>query len=236
MKILIGGKGKMGQLIRQTAEAEGHTVIGMADAMDLSALNAEEKADIIIDFSHRDNLDWILDYAVKNGSGIVYGTTGLTDEQKEKLFKASEHVPVFFSTNFSYGVAVLQELIRKAVPLLKDTFDMELIETHHNQKQDAPSGTAKTILEIMNPDGEFTLVYGREGMCGARKKEIGVHALRGGTEAGEHTVKFFGGSESITITHHADNRQIFVNGALKAAVFTDRQEKGLFGMKDLMEG
>ena len=236
MRILIGGKGRMGQLIAATAEAQGHTVAGMADAMDLSALEAEEKADMIIDFSHRDNLGWILDYAKKNNCSLVYGTTGLTDEQKEQLFAAAGEIPVFYSSNFSYGVAVLQEILRRAVPLLKDSFDMELVETHHNQKQDAPSGTAKSILEIMNPDGEFKEVYGREGMTGKRGKEIGVHALRGGTEAGEHMVKFFGNSESITITHHADNRQIFVNGALKAASFLEGKQPGLYGMKDLMEG
>lgn len=225
----------MGQLIAQTAEAQGHAVLGMADAMDLSALENGAKPDMIIDFSHRDNLDWILGYALKNNIAVVYGTTGLDDGQKESLFRAAESIPVFFSSNFSYGVAVMQELIRRAVPLLKDSFDMELIETHHNQKQDAPSGTAKTILEIMDPDGEYSLVYGRQGMTGRRGKEIGVHALRGGTEAGEHTVKFFGNSESITITHHAASRQIFVNGALKAAEFLLGRKPGLYGMKDLTE-
>ncbi len=235
MKILIGGNGRMGSLIRATAEQAGHTVIGMADAFDLSALDCGEKADVVIDFSHRDNLPWILDYVKNNHCALVYGTTGLTDEMKQQLAELSETVPVFFSANFSYGVAVLQQILRTAVPLLSGQYDMELVETHHNQKADAPSGTAKALLEIMNPEHAFTEVYGRSGMVGKRGHEIGVHALRGGTEAGEHTVHFFGDNESITITHHATNRQIFVNGAIQAAEFLSDKKAGMYGMDDLIQ-
>ena len=236
MKILIGGKGKMGQLIAQTAAAQGHTVVGLVDAMCLDELKDMETADTVIDFSHRDNLAWIVDYVKDNNCALVYGTTGLTEEHKQALSDLAAVRPVFFASNFSYGVAALQEILKVATPLLKDTFDMELVETHHNQKQDAPSGTAKTILSILNSTGEFKEVYGREGMTGARGKEIGVHALRGGTEAGEHVVHYFGDNESITITHHATNRQIFVNGALRAADFLQGKEPGMYGMNDLLFG
>ena len=234
MKIIIGGKGRMGQLIAKTAEEAGHTVIGMFDTYNLDELKAAETADMVIDFSHRDNLGWICDYVNEHDCALVYGTTGLSDEQKQQLTQLAQDHPVFFSANFSYGVAVLQEILRKAVPLLKDTFDIEVTETHHNKKQDAPSGTAKALIEIINPDGEFKEVFGRSGMTGARQKEIGIHSLRGGTEAGEHTVHFFGNSESITITHHADNRQIFVNGAIRAAEYLEGKEAGLYGMQDLL--
>ena len=233
MKILIGGKGRMGSLIASTAEAAGHTVLGMADAFDKSALEGEA-ADVVIDFSHRDNLSWIKDYVLANHCALVYGTTGVTEEDKAVLNELAETVPVFYSSNFSYGVAVLRKLIATAVPLLKDTFDMELVETHHNQKKDAPSGTAKALLEIMNPDGEFTEVFGREGITGARGKEIGVHALRGGTEAGEHSVFFFGDNERITVSHHAANRQIFVNGAIRAAQYLEGRDAGMYNMDDLL--
>lgn len=233
MKILIGGKGRMGSLIASTAEAAGHTVLGMADAFDKSALEGEA-ADVVIDFSHRDNLSWIKDYVLANHCALVYGTTGVTEEDKEVLNELAKTVPVFYSSNFSYGVAVLRKLIATAVPLLKDTFDMELVETHHNQKKDAPSGTAKALLEIMNPDGEFTEVYGREGITGARGKKIGVHALRGGTEAGEHSVFFFGDNERITVSHHAANRQIFVNGAIRAAQYLEGRDAGMYNMDDLL--
>lgn len=233
MKILIGGKGRMGSLIASTAEAAGHTVLGMADVFDKSALEGEA-ADVVIDFSHRDNLSWIKDYVLANHCALVYGTTGVTEEDKAVLNELAETVPVFYSSNFSYGVAVLRKLIATAVPLLKDTFDMELVETHHNQKKDAPSGTAKALLEIMNPDGEFKEVYGREGITGARGKEIGVHALRGGTEAGEHSVFFFGDNERITVSHHAANRQIFVNGAIRAAQYLEGRDAGMYNMDDLL--
>ena len=235
MKIIVGGNGKMGSLIRQTAIEQGHQVLANIDAQSLDQLAGLEKADMIIDFSHRDNLDWIIDYVEKNHCALVYGTTGLDEAQKARLTKLSENYPVFYSANYSYGVAVFEEILRVAVPLLKDRYDMELVETHHNQKQDAPSGTAKALLEIMNPEGEFKEVYGRQGMVGARQKEIGVHALRGGTEAGEHTVHFFGDNESITLTHHATNRQIFVNGALQAAQWLEGKPAGMYNMKDLFE-
>lgn len=233
MKILIGGKGRMGSLIASTAEAAGHTVLGMADAFDKRPLEGEA-ADVVIDFSHRDNLSWIKDYVLANHCALVYGTTGVTEEDKAVLNELAKTVPVFYSSNFSYGVAVLRKLIATAVPLLKDTFDMELVETHHNQKKDAPSGTAKALLEIMNPDGEFKEVYGREGITGARGKEIGVHALRGGTEAGEHSVFFFGDNERITVSHHAANRQIFVNGAIRAAQYLEGRDAGMYNMDDLL--
>lgn len=235
MKIIVGGNGKMGSLIRQTAIEQGHQVLANIDAHCLGQLAGLEKADMIIDFSHRDNLDWIIDYVEKNHCALVYGTTGLDEAQKARLTKLSENYPVFYSANYSYGVAVFEEILRVAVPLLKDRYDMELVETHHNQKQDAPSGTAKALLEIMNPEGEFKEVYGRQGMVGTRQKEIGVHALRGGTEAGEHTVHFFGDNESITLTHHATNRQIFVNGALQAAQWLEGKPAGMYNMKDLFE-
>lgn len=234
MRVVIGGRGKMGQLLAAEAERAGFEVMGMFDAFNLDSLKAMEPADMIIDFSHRDNLAWILDYVNEHNCSLVYGTTGLNEEQKGSLQKLSEDHPVFFSANYSYGVAVLQEIIRTAAPLLKDSFDIELTETHHNQKQDAPSGTAKALLEILNPDGEFKEVYGRSGMTGARQKEIGIHALRGGTEAGEHTVYFFGNSERISITHHADSRMIFVSGAIKAAQFLQDRPAGMYTMRDLV--
>ena len=234
MKILVGGTGRMGSLIAQTAKAQGYEVIGMMDAFHLDELPQMGKADVVVDFSHRDNLSWICEYVTRNNCALVYGTTGLDDSMKEKLNVLSKTHPVFFAANFSYGVAVLQELIRVATPLLRDAYDIELVETHHNKKADAPSGTAKALLDILNENGSFKEVYGREGMTGARGKEIGVHSLRGGTEAGEHSVHFFGNHESITITHHADDRQIFVDGALRAATFIVDQKAGMYNMKDLL--
>ena len=234
MNVLISGMGQMGQKIRPLAEARGDQVLALVDAMHLDLLQGLEAADVLIDFSHRNNLSWIADYVRENECPLVCGTTGLTEEDLTLLHELSEEVPVFYSSNYSYGVAVLLKLLETAVPLLSESFDMELTETHHRKKQDAPSGTAKSILQILNQSGAFEEVYGRHGQVGARKTEIGVHSLRGGTEAGEHTVYFFGDNESITISHRATDRGIFASGALRAADFIYCTAPGFYGMKDLI--
>lgn len=233
MKILIIGQGRMGQLIKKTAEAKGHEVIGLADIFNKDSV-IDKKCDVVLDFSHRDNLAWVSYYCKNMKAALVYGTTGLEKEHLDMLDDLSKDVPVFYSSNFSYGVAVMRKLLAMVTPLLKEDFDMEMIETHHNQKADAPSGTAKMLLEAMDPDNEFKKVYGREGMVGKREKEIGVMALRGGTVAGIHEVKFFGDNETIEIKHIANNRQIFVNGAIKAAEFVVNQPAGLYNMDSMM--
>ena len=233
MKVLIIGQGRMGQLIKQTAESKGHEVIGLADIFNKDTV-IDKKSDVVLDFSHRDNLAWVADYCKKMNAALVYGTTGLEKEHLDLLEELSKEIPVFYSSNFSYGVAVMRKLLSMITPLLKDDYDMEMVETHHNQKADAPSGTAKMLLEAMDPDNEFKKVYGREGMVGKREKEIGVMALRGGTVAGIHEVKFFGDNETIEIKHIANNRQIFVNGAVKAAEFVVNQPAGLYNMDSLM--
>lgn len=233
MKILIIGQGRMGQLIKKTAEAKGHEVIGLADIFNKDSV-IDKRSDVVLDFSHRDNLAWVSYYCKNMKAALVYGTTGLEKEHLDMLDDLSKDVPVFYSSNFSYGVAVMRKLLAMVTPLLKEDFDMEMIETHHNQKADAPSGTAKMLLEAMDPDNEFKKVYGREGMVGKREKEIGVMALRGGTVAGIHEVKFFGDNETIEIKHIANNRQIFVNGAIKAAEFVVNQPAGLYNMDSMM--
>lgn len=233
MKILIIGQGRMGQLIKKTAEVKGHEVIGLADIFNKDSV-IDKKCDVVLDFSHRDNLAWVSYYCKNMKAALVYGTTGLEKEHLDMLDDLSKDVPVFYSSNFSYGVAVMRKLLAMVTPLLKEDFDIEMIETHHNQKADAPSGTAKMLLEAMDPNNEFKKVYGREGMVGKREKEIGVMALRGGTVAGIHEVKFFGDNETIEIKHIANNRQIFVNGAIKAAEFVVNQPAGLYNMDSMM--
>ena len=234
MNILISGMGQMGQKIRSLAEARGDKVLALVDLMHLDLLDALEPADVVIDFSHPDNLSWAAEYARTNECPLVCGTTGLTEDHMALLKDLSADVPVFYSSNYSYGVAALLRILETAAALLADSFDMELVETHHRKKQDAPSGTAKSILQVLNPDKDYEQIYGREGFTGPRGKVIGVHALRGGTEAGEHTVYFFGDNETITISHHAQDRAIFASGALRAADFVYCSAPGLYGMKDLM--
>lgn len=229
LKVMIIGNGKMGSLIRETAFNHGMDVLGNFDVPD-SNLNP----DVVLDFSHPDNLEGVLFFVKEKKCALVYGTTGLSENQVKSLEEVSSVAPVFYSANFSYGIAIFEQMLRQFAPLLKDDFDMEVMETHHNQKQDAPSGTANMLISALDPDNEYKKVYGRQGFVGKRQKEIGVHSLRGGTVAGEHSVFFFGDNETIEIKHSANSRQIFVNGAIKAAAFVYNKPAGLYSMKDMM--
>lgn len=229
LRVLIIGNGKMGSLIKTTALANDMEVLGNMDVPDYS-LNP----DVVLDFSHPDNFEGVVKFVSDKKCALVYGTTGLNGEQITQLSELSKVAPVFYSANFSYGVAVFEQMLKQFAPLLKEDFDMEVVETHHNQKQDAPSGTAKMLVNALDPNDEYKKVYGREGFVGKREKEIGVHALRGGSVAGIHSVYFFGDNETIEIKHTANSRQIFVNGAIKAAKFIFGKEPGMYNMQDLM--
>ena len=158
--------------------------------------------------------------------GIKYKVTGYTAEEKAAVAALGEHAPVVWSANYSLGVAVLARALRLVTAALRPDFDIEVTETHHNRKKDAPSGTAKLLVEALD---------GREGLCGERRPdEIGIHALRGGTVAGTHSVHFFGPDEELEFTHRATSRRIFVLGALKAARALVREPKGFHSLDDLL--
>ncbi len=229
LKIMIIGNGKMGSLIKTTALKNDMEVLGNFDVPDLAL-----DPDVVLDFSHPDNLEGVLSFVKEKKCALVYGTTGLSEEQVQSLQEVSCVAPVFYSANFSYGIAVFEQMLREFAPLLKSDFDMEVVECHHNQKQDAPSGTANMLINAIDPENEYKKVYGRQGFVGKRQKEIGVHSLRGGSVAGEHSVFFFGDNETIEIKHSANSRQIFVNGAIKAAKFIYDKPAGLYSMKDMM--
>ena len=232
MRVMIVGKGKMGTRLAASAAEKGHAIVATADRFNREALGSLA-CDAVIDFSHPDNLAWVCDYVKQQCCIYLCGTTGLTQEQMERLKETAHTCPVFYSANFSYGVAVLTKLVEWLTPLLETDFDIEVVEAHHNQKQDAPSGTAAMLVEAMDPDHAFKRVYGREGFVGKRGKEIGIHAIRGGTVAGEHTVLYLGQDESLKITHTASSRMIFVNGAWKALAFMAKRPNGYYTMKDL---
>lgn len=232
MKVAVIGCGRMGTLLASTSQSRGHEVIGNFDIF--SADQLTQAADVVIDFSHRDNVSWVTEYCKKTNAALVMGTTGLQEEHMNALKELSQTNAVFFSANYSYGVAVLRKALEMLTPMLEDEFDMEMVEKHHNQKADAPSGTALMLLNAMDPDNKYDHVFGREGMIGKRGHEIGISALRGGTVAGEHTVYYFGQDETITISHNATSRQIFVNGAVKAAEYLVKQQPGYYSMDDLL--
>lgn len=236
MKILITGHGRMGKLIESTAASMGHTVVGIISSKNAGDLaNLGKIADVIIDFSAPTLIPALCEYAVRTGTALLTGTTGLTDDAMALLRQAGERVPVIHSGNYSTGIAIFREILERYAATLLEGFDCEIVETHHNQKADAPSGTAKLLYNAIDPNGEYALTHGREGITGKRPaKEIGMHSLRGGTVAGTHTVSFFGPDETIEITHTATSRQIFVNGALRTAEKLVARPAGFYTIKELL--
>ena len=238
MRYILIGRGKMGTLIRETAAAAGdelEAVFGHDDLDQLGRLG--RAADVVIDFSRPEALPEIASYVRRTGTALLSGTTGYTEAEKEILFSLGTSAPVLWSANYSLGVAVLSRALRVIAPVLGLDFDIEITETHHNQKADAPSGTAKLLLEAVDPQHRLRPVYGREGSCGRREKdEVGIHALRGGTVAGTHTVHFFGPDEEIELTHRAASRQIFVNGALRMARLLPEKPNGVYDLQNILFG
>ena len=238
MRIVLVGHGRMGRLIEQTALAAGDEIAAVVDIDNISDLEKLGKvADVVIDFSNPAALPAVAAYVRRTGTALLSGTTGCTAADMAVFTQLGQYAPVMHSANYSVGVAVFRRVLEQISDVLKPDFDIEIVETHHNQKVDAPSGTAKLLLEAIDPSHEYTPVYGREGNCGKRPaKEIGVHALRGGTEAGTHTVSFFGVDEVFEITHRASSRQIFVNGALHMARKLCRMPKGRYDLQDILFG
>lgn len=197
-----------------------------------------ERPDVLIDFSHPSLLDDLLDYCLTNGVAAVIATTGYSSEQIAKIHKAAESVPVFFTFNMSLGINLLAELAKKAVDVLGDQFDIEIIEKHHNQKIDAPSGTAIMLANAINEeaDNKYNYVYDRHSVRAKRTKtEIGMHAVRGGTIVGEHEIIFAGRDEVISLKHEAHSKSVFAVGSVNAAVFLKGKPAGLYAMSDLLK-
>ncbi|MBZ4646353.1 MAG: 4-hydroxy-tetrahydrodipicolinate reductase [Clostridia bacterium] len=245
--IMSGCNGKMGRVItRLVSENEEFKIVAGFDIVDTvsndypvykNPNDSTEKADVIIDFSHPNSLEKLLPFAVSRKLPIVVATTGLSHQQISKLRETASNIPVFFSANMSLGVNLLIDLVSRAAKLLEDSFDIEIIEKHHNQKIDAPSGTALAIADAISSSLTQTrdYVYDRHSVRKKRgKNEIGIHAVRGGTIVGEHSVIFAGNDEIIEINHSAMSKEIFAVGALKAAKFLIGKKPGMYNMKDLV--
>ena len=236
LSVFVIGDGRMGTIIRELVEADaGLRLAGIVGVDTKEELRTcAPAADVAIDFSHKDMLPLVEAYVERTGSALVSGVTGYTEDELARVRALGEKASVIHSANYSLGVAVLRRLAAQAAVALSE-FDIEITETHHNQKADAPSGTAKLLLDAVNPDGEYIPVYGREGICGKRDpREIGVHALRGGTVAGTHTVHFFGLDEEVELTHRATSRRIFATGAVAAAKRLVACETGFYTFDELM--
>ncbi len=248
LNILIGGAlGRMGKkvLCATLEDVEATAVCGVDLKEDLSNANfpvyssyecVKEKVDVIIDFSSPLSLDNILEYSLKNNVPAVLCATGYTPEQIKKIEETSKKVALFRSANMSLGVNVLIELVKEAAKSLYG-FDVEIVEAHHNKKVDAPSGTALMLADaVKSVDNEKFFLYGREGVVGKRtEKEIGIHAVRGGTVVGEHDVMFLGEQEKVTLSHQATDRSVFAIGAVKAAKYLATKKNGLYNMADVLK-
>ncbi len=207
----------------------------------LDEVPADEEPDVLIDFSHHSCIAGLLDFGIAKQTPLVICTTGFTPGEQQMIKEASEKVPVLMSANMSLGINLLLALVEKAAPVLGELFDIEIVEKHHNQKIDSPSGTAVMIAEAINASlchgMEYT--YGRHGrdinVSKRRKNEIGIHAVRGGAIVGEHDVIFAGQGEVIEIKHSALSRDVFAYGTLRAARFLAGKSPGLYSMKDVIE-
>lgn len=238
--LLVGACGKMGRMIAQNLPeditiAAGVDKFPQACAFPVyeSLALVQEACDVVVDFSRPDALADVLAYALEKGLPCVLATTGYTEDDLAAIRKASESIAVFKTANMSYGVNVVARILEQLAPMLAD-FDKEIVETHHNMKADAPSGTALLLADAMQVPKQDR-VYGRTPESGKREKnEVGIHALRGGTVAGEHQVFFFGADEVIEIRHSAQSRAVFAQGALRAARFICGKEKGLYSMQDML--
>lgn len=238
----------MGSLIRSTAEmarddtGEPAFEVVAQIGFDLSAADTAPVADVLVDFSNVATLPAVAAYVRRTGAALVSGTTGYDEAQTAELRSLADVSAVLHSGNYSLGVAALRHATALVARELAG-FDVEIVETHHSQKVDAPSGTANMLLDaVVDAEreagcGEFHAVYGRHGMVGKRDpREIGMHSLRGGTVAGVHTVSFFGQDEEVSLTHRATSRQIFVSGALAAVRRMAGRPAGWYEFDEVMFG
>jgi len=245
--IICGAFGRMGTMIANMVlenpelefvggvDIREGTVLGkpVVSSENLASFIDQIKPDVMIDFTIAAATMINAKIAAKKGVALVIGTTGFTPEQDAELLDAIKNVPVVKTTNFSVGVNIFWELVRDAASRLGD-YDIEVIEAHHRHKKDAPSGTAKTILKVIQEEvGKREEMYGREGMT-ERKNEIGVHVIRGGDVVGDHTVQFHQNYETIELSHRAYDRAVFARGAIRAAAWVPGETPGLYTMKEVL--
>ena len=245
--ILTGALGRMGRFITaKVTELDSFNITAAVDIVgdDSYAYPLYGKLEdivapdgVIVDFSNHALTTSLLDYAIAHKIPCVISTTGHNEEEKKAIFAASEKIPVFYSYNMSIGINLITELAKKAAALLGESFDIEIVEKHHNKKLDAPSGTALMIAdgisEVLDEKPEY--VFDRSSVRKERSKtEIGFSSIRGGTIVGEHDVIFAGYNEVITLSHHAASREVFAMGAIRAAEFIADKPAGMYTMKDLI--
>jgi 4-hydroxy-tetrahydrodipicolinate reductase len=237
--IIFGAKGRMGQALvscsKNFRDLNIAAKIGRGD--DLSAVITE--GDVVVDFSSHNSTADIAGICARHKMPMVIGTTGHSDSEKNSILKFTTKIPIVWTSNFSTGVNTLFWLTRKAAEILGTDFDLEIVEMHHRLKKDAPSGTAKSLAEILaavrKQQLEKVARHGCVGIVGERTPaEIGIHSIRGGDVVGDHTVIFANTGERVELTHKASSRDTFANGALRAALWVVKQKPGLYDMQDVL--
>lgn len=228
----------MGLAISAIASANNSEITSACDAGD-NPSSAVDQCEAIIDFSFHEVTESVAKLAAEKRIPLVIGTTGHTSEEREAILSAVDgKIPVVWAGNYSVGVNTLNYLTRKAASILGEQYEPEVMEMHHHHKKDAPSGTAERLIEILQQSYNISkeeTIHGREGLIGARpRKEIGVHALRGGDIVGEHTVYFCGEGERIELTHRATDRKIFAQGSIRAAHWAVGKAPGIYNMEDVL--
>jgi 4-hydroxy-tetrahydrodipicolinate reductase len=264
MKIaILGAAGRMGQnLLRCASKLNGCDIVAAVERSDHPAIGARvkevtgirsealpetlcftdewpEEAETVIDFTFHTTVVANVKHAVANGQAYVLGTTGLSEGERQAVYAAAAQIPVVWAPNMSLGVNLLLELVRRSAAILGPDYDAEIVEMHHRLKKDAPSGTALGLAEALAEGRGVNLkevaCYGREGITGERPRgEIGIHALRGGSVIGDHTVMFVADEERIEITHKANSREAFATGALRAALWLKDRKPGVYTMRHVL--
>ena len=248
IKILLNGcLGKMGQAVEACVNEREDVMI--CCGVDIAAgdktypvyncfVDVQEKPDVIIDFSNPLVLDDMLTFAVDHQTPVIICTTGFSDAQVQKIKDTANKIPVFYSGNMSLGINVLIALSKMAAKVLYNSFDIEVVEKHHNLKIDAPSGTALMIADAINEEiGGAQYVYDRHAYRKKREhNEIGIHSIRGGTIVGEHEVIFAGHDEVVSLKHQAQSKGVFAAGAVNAAAYMKDKPAGLYDMSDVLKG
>ncbi|MEJ0089084.1 MAG: 4-hydroxy-tetrahydrodipicolinate reductase [Limisphaerales bacterium] len=237
--IIIGSQGRMGKALIACAANFRELSIAAQVGRDDDLRTVIGKSDVLIDFSSHASTADIAAICAKNKKPLIIGTTGQSAADKSKILKLKSKIPMVWASNFSTGVNTLFWLTRKTAEILGPDFDLEVVEMHHRLKKDAPSGTAKSLAEILANVRKLQLAkaarHGRVGIVGERTaKEIGVHSIRGGDVVGDHTVIFANTGERVELTHKASSRDTFANGALRAALWVVKQKPGLYDMQDVL--
>lgn len=241
MKITVTGRsGRMGQTVLAAIEAEAKATVHASHDSGEDLATALAGCEAVIDFTLPELTDELLVKAVAARVRLIIGTTGHSEAQRAAIRAASSHIPIVHASNFSTGVNLLFHLTRQAAAILgNEAYDIEVTEMHHRHKVDAPSGTARTLLEILNEETktiyEEDVAHGRFGNVGPRPaREIGMHTLRGGDVVGDHTVMFAAEGERFELTHKASSRMTFASGAVRAALWLENQPPGLYDMQDVL--